>query len=72
MQIAAQHYAFNRNELLKASLFFIGLVITLIACVTMAFASAPPIILGTEMNTNGIVEYLCLGNGCENLTDMDW
>ncbi len=72
MQITTQNHLYNENELLKAALFFIGLLITLIVCVTMAFASAPPIILGTEMNTNGVVEYLCLGNGCENLQDMDW
>lgn len=60
------------TEILKASLFFTGLIATLLVCITMAFASAPPIILGTEMNTNGVVEYLCLGNGCENLQSMDW
>lgn len=72
MEVTVQRQSYSNNELLKASLFFAGLVITLIVCVTMAFASAPPIILGTEMNTNGVVEYLCLGNGCENLTAMDW
>lgn len=63
---------YTKNELLKASMFCAALFFTLIVCVTMAFASAPPIILGTEMNTNGVVEYFCLGNGCENLTPMDW
>ena len=32
-----------------------------------AFASSGPLILGSEMNTNGQVEYLCLGADCDNL-----
>lgn len=32
-----------------------------------AFMSTGPLVLGTEMNTNGSVEYLCLGTDCERL-----
>ena len=41
-------------------------------CLTVSVASADPFILRTEMNANGTVEYLCLGNACENLAAMDW
>lgn len=59
-------------EVIKASLFFVALMITLFMAVVVVLSNSPPIIVGTEMNTNGLVEYLCLGNGCENLQAMDW
>lgn len=52
--------------------FFSFLVLLLIASIIMAASQSGPIILGTEMNSNGHVEYLCLGNGCENLSDFYW
>lgn len=39
---------------------------------SVSMASADPFVLGTEMNANGTVEYLCLGNGCESLPPMGW
>lgn len=61
----------NRHDL-KAFLFFLSLIAFMIGSIAMAFMSSGPIILGTELNTNGLVEYLCLGNGCDTLQDMDW
>jgi hypothetical protein len=59
------------REEVKAALFAVGLMCFLLVLVVMLF-SAGPIILGTEMNTNGQVEYLCLGSGCESLYQMRW
>jgi hypothetical protein len=33
----------------------------------MAILNSGPIVLGSEMNTNGMVEYLCLGTSCNDL-----
>jgi hypothetical protein len=46
----------------------------MLACVTLAvaFFSAGPIVLGSEMNANGTVEYLCLGRTCEEYRQMDF
>lgn len=38
----------------------------------MAFYQIPAVVLGTELNANGSLEYLCLGNGCETLPDFHW
>ncbi len=55
------------QEYRNAIFFFIFIVTIFIGSLYTAMASAGPIVLGTELNTNGIVEYLCLGMGCENL-----
>lgn len=52
--------------------FFFGLVALLAGSLIMAGLHSGPVILGSEMNDNGMVEYLCLGNGCDTLTDMRW
>ena len=46
---------------------FFGLFLLTVLCLSLAMvaANASPLVLGTEMNTNGQVEYLCLGKGCE-------
>ena len=49
----------------KAILFSLFLLSVLIVSIVTIFASAGPIVLGTELNTNGYVEYLCLGRACE-------
>lgn len=61
-----------RRESICAMVFSIGLIIFMASCLFLAFSSSGPLILGTEMNANGMVEYLCLGNGCENMTDFRW
>lgn len=70
--VLSQHNHVTNFEIIQASLFFIALIVTLIIFMVVVITNSPPIIVGTEMNTNGLVEYLCLGNGCENLQDMDW
>ena len=64
--------SYKRKRLMNAYLFSLALLSMLLLCLGTAFVSAGPIVLGTEMNTNGLVEYLCLGRGCEDLTAMDW
>lgn len=59
-------------EIFQAALFFMGLMLSFISALIVIVFNAPPLIVGTELNTNGLVEYLCLGNGCEDLQDMDW
>ena len=56
-----------RIEHLLLGLFFIGLFILGIYGV---YSSYGPVILGTEMNANGEIEYLCAGNGCEDFKDF--
>lgn len=60
------------TKMIKASCFAFALFTTIILLLLMAFMNSGPIILGTEMNTNGAVEYLCLGSGCDDLRDFDW
>lgn len=52
--------------------FFLSVILIFVGSITIASMNAGPIILGTEMNDNGRVEYLCLGNGCEDFTVMRW
>lgn len=56
----------------QATLFGCFLLLAASVFLASAFFSAGPIVLGTEMNTNGMVEYLCIGQGCENFTDFHW
>lgn len=52
--------------------FFLWLILFFVGSLIVAALNTGPMILGTEMNDNGLVEYLCLGNGCENFTTMHW
>lgn len=56
----------------QAAIFSFFIMAFLCVTIVTAFASAGPIVLGTEMNTNGMVEYMCLGNGCEGMTEFTW
>lgn len=65
-------YQRRRREKIQAILFAWFLAVVLIGGLTVSVASAGPFVLGTELNANGTVEYLCLGTGCEFLVAMDW
>ena len=65
-------YKVYRRELIQAFIFSLFLLLSFLLMCLLAFSAYGPIILGTEMNTNGLVEYLCLGAGCDDLTAMDW
>lgn len=57
----------GRADRIKATIF-VALIILVLAylCFTV-FAHSGPIVLGSEMNSNGQVEYMCIGRSCENL-----
>ena len=57
----------DQKIILKAILFATFMLVLFIVSATMAFVSTGPIVLGSEMNTNGFVEYLCLGRDCDNI-----
>jgi hypothetical protein len=42
------------------------LIVAMGGC-TAAILNLPPVVLGSELNGNGSVEYLCLGRDCEEL-----
>ncbi len=73
MRVYSPHYQHksSRTEL-KAAVFALFLCLCLITVISLSIVNMGPLIIGTEMNANGTVEYLCLGNHCENLTPMDW
>ncbi|MAQ71801.1 MAG: hypothetical protein CL565_06370 [Alphaproteobacteria bacterium] len=58
---------YRGSEIKKATFFFMFLVFALAFTIVTAVASSGPLVLGSELNTNGMVEYLCLGNGCADL-----
>lgn len=51
----------------KAALFGLFLISVLVISLTTAFSAAPTLVLGTERNTDGFIEYMCLGRGCESV-----
>lgn len=59
------------HECEAAALFGASIFLILILSLVGACVYSGPMILGTEMNANGTVEYLCLGNGCEDFTTME-
>lgn len=62
-----------RRELLSASLFTFGLVVFISVMVYLSITSvSDSFILGSELNGDGTVEYMCLGTHCEDLNRMDW
>jgi hypothetical protein len=59
-------YAYRRRRLPFSAYIFAGLlVLTFFMSLVIAMVSAGPIVLGSEMNGNGSMEYLCLGTGCD-------
>lgn len=62
----------KQKEMMKAISFALFLATVLMLSILMALDTSGPIILGTEMNANGMVEYLCLGSDCDGLRPMDW
>lgn len=64
---------FKRKQIeeIKASIFGVFLCCGMVFALLAPLYVAGPIVLGTERNTNGLVEYLCLGAGCEDLTSMN-
>ena len=64
-------YKQNREQF-KACLFFFCLVLFLLVSAAYGVSSIENVILGTELNGDGTIEYLCLGNSCEDYLKMNW
>ena len=62
----------RNKQTLKAASFGFSLLLITLSALIISFSSIDRIILGTELNGNGTVEYLCLGSACDGLTKMDW
>ena len=56
----------------KALLFSGGLLSLMMMSVGVMSYSLPAIVIGSELNANGSVEYLFLGSGCASLPDFHW
>lgn len=64
MSQIAQYKKKSREEFW--AILFSGFLFMIVAVsIFLAFDASGPVVLGTEMNTNGLVEYLCIGRGCE-------
>ncbi|MCK6418646.1 MAG: hypothetical protein L6Q57_06905 [Alphaproteobacteria bacterium] len=55
----------RRKVPLSAYIFAAMMFTSLLVFIAAAVISSGPIVLGTEMNGDGSLEYLCLGRGCE-------
>lgn len=62
----------KKDEGARAMLFSMFLMSFLIVSLFVVFMNSAPVVLGSERNTNGMVEYMCLGNDCEELTSFNW
>ena len=51
----------------KATIFGACMITMVCFSLFMAVLNSNPIVLGTEINTNGQMEYLCLGRTCEDV-----
>lgn len=58
----------ERKALAFCGFLFLFMCVALLGIVSYS----GPIVLGTELNANGTVEYLCVGSACENFTDFHW
>lgn len=65
-------YNEKQRQVILGALSAILMLFLFVSTLLFAFLQSGPIVLGTEMNDNGMVEYLCIGSGCDHLTDMDW
>lgn len=66
------HVRSRSKKMIAPVCFSLSLLFLFILSMAGIFMNTGPIILGTEMNTNGHVEYLCLGNGCDSYSKMFW
>lgn len=58
------------SDTFKGFAFAMFLFLAFTLSVFTATSSAGPVILGTELNTNGHVEYMCLGLGCDGMPEF--
>jgi len=67
-----KYITMRRMEYLKAATFSTLLFISALGIMCYAFSQNRNLIIGTELNANGTVEYMCLGSDCENLNRFSW
>ena len=61
----------ERAHRLKAIIFAVSIVLAYFTFTI--YTHSGPIVLGTEMNGNGQVEYMCIGRSCEDLgANFSW
>lgn len=65
-----KHY--HNRTYAKAAHFSLGLLSLMMLSISMMFYQAPAVVVGSELNADGSVEYLCLGSGCETLPAFHW
>lgn len=65
-------YRAERKCTIAPILFGLFLITVVVLSLLSVFLNSGPIVLGSEMNTDGHVEYLCLGSGCDQLADFSW
>lgn len=60
------------HTLQRACLFSLSLVMAAFLSVGSAAYHTPAFVVGSELNADGSVEYLCLGMGCDALPRFYW
>lgn len=65
-------YTATQSQNIQAIAFAVFLGAYAAVMLVLAFASVDSVILGSELNANGEVEYLCLGRACEDYTNFKW
>ena len=58
----------RRRQEKRAMLFCFALAVVFISSLLFSIRSSGPLILGSEMNTDGRVEYLCLFGDCNRIS----
>ena len=59
----------NKTDYICSIVFFLTLISVLFFASVTAFLSLEnPVVLGTEINSDGTIEYLCLGRSCEDIS----
>ncbi|MEC7703171.1 MAG: hypothetical protein VYC19_10490 [Pseudomonadota bacterium] len=68
-----KYIAMRRYEYIKAAIFSLTLLTCTFIIMCYAFSqNRYNIVLGSELNANGTVEYMCLGSGCDVMNRMTW
>ena len=66
------YFEITKRERVKAAYFFLALFFIFVISVFTSFSSTRLDIIGTEINSDGTVEYMCLGAGCEDISSLGW
>lgn len=64
------HVRHGSKKMVAPFCFALSLLLLFILSLVGIFISSGPVVLGSEMNANGTIEYLCLGTGCESHSEL--